>query len=34
MPCPGAVTPQQAMDEMQRELEDLTTRQPQYYADN
>ncbi len=30
----GAVTPQQAMDEMQRELEDLTTRQPQYYADN
>ena len=30
----GAVTPQQAMDEMQRELEDLTARQPQYYADN
>ena len=30
----GQMEPQQALDEMQSELEALTNRQPQYYADN
>ena len=29
----GEMEPQQALDEMQRELEDLTNRQPKYYGD-
>ena len=30
----GAMSPKDALDQMQQELEDLTARQPQYYADN
>ena len=30
----GAMSPQDALDQMQAELEALTARQPQYYADN
>ena len=30
----GEMGPQQALDEMQAELESLTNRQPEYYADN